>query len=275
MLIADDAPTFLGGGFMTNLVAGLSNHLSERDYALLLQGVKIKAFQSALLVNDIRTDGICCFLSGSDASRRASIEAMLQLGQPIVVYQETLCFPSSDFCVVRLDDRGGGRMLAQEVVRAGAKRLVMLVPRFHWPGIAERVTGVRQFVRENGSRVTLRVLKSQSLLFHDIRATLARDIEKNGTPDAVLVGNDHMGIAAIKLLKGRGFEIPRDVLVTGFNAFEFSPYTDPVLTTVRSSVYEMGVRGAHEMLERLRTGSFASNEIVYPVELQLGGSTKR
>ena len=72
MLVADDAPTFLAGGFMTNLVAGLSNYLSARDYALLLQGVSVNAFSDALLIKDIRTDGICSFLSGTDSFRRAS-----------------------------------------------------------------------------------------------------------------------------------------------------------------------------------------------------------
>lgn len=274
MLIADDAPTFLGGGFMTNLVAGLSNYLSERDYALLLQGVQVKAVRNSLLLRDIRTDGICAFLSGSDASRRASIDALLQLRQPLVVFQETLRFPGQDLCVIRLDDRAGGRMLAQEVIRAGARRLVMLVSRFHWPGIAERTAGVRQAVRAHGQGTALRILRSPTMQFDDVQATLARDLDLHGLPDAVLAGNDHMGIAAMKLLKGRGVSIPGEVLVTGFNAFEFWPYTDPLLTSVRSPAYEMGARGGQALLERLRTGSFASREIVFPVELQRGGSTQ-
>ena len=61
--------------------------------------------------------------------------------------------------------------------------------------------------------------------------------------------------------------------ITGFNAFEFWQYTTPVLTTVRSPAYEMGARGADEILNRLTAGGFEQSEIVFPVELQPGGST--
>jgi LacI family transcriptional regulator len=82
-----------------------------------------------------------------------------------------------------------------------------------------------------------------------------------------------MGIAAMKLMAAQGLDVPRDVAITGFNAFEFWQYTTPVLTTVRSPAYEMGARGADEILNRLTAGGFEQSEIVFPVELQPGGST--
>ena len=272
MLIVDDAPTFLSGSFMTNIVAGLSNQLNAQNHTLVLQGVTTGKLSGALFVRDIRTDGICGYLSGNDASRQATIETLLNLRQPIVVFQETLRFPGRDFCSVRLDDRAGGRMLADEVIGAGAKQLVMLVPRLYWPGIAERVAGVRERVQAHGS-VTLRLLKSPGTAFETVQQAVARDIDTHGVPDAILAANDQMGIAVLKLLPSKGLIVPRDVLVTGFNAFEFLHYSDPVLTSIRSPAYEMGARGAQEMLERLRTGQFAAPEIVLPVTLQRGGST--
>ena len=89
----------------------------------------------------------------------------------------------------------------------------------------------------------------------------------------VIAGNDQMGIAAMKLMAGRNLTVPRDIAITGFNAFEFWQYTSPVLTTVRSPAYEMGARGGIEILRRLGEGRFERPEIIYPVELQPGGST--
>ena len=65
------------------------------------------------------------------------------------------------------------------------------------------------------------------------------------------------------------------LLVTGFNAFEFWRYTDPVLTTVHSPAYEMGARGGAEIVERLKNGVFGERDIVYPVGLKVGTSTVR
>ena len=273
MIIVDDVPTYLADPFITHVVAGLSNYLSERGYGLLLQGLHPKGFRNYPLIRDIRTDGICAFLSGNDALRQEYLEILLDLKQPVVAFQETLRIPGRDLCIVRQNDREGGRMIANEAIAAGAKRLIMLVPKLYWPAIGERIKGGRAAIRDSGTNAALRVVRCQDNAFHEIQSALARDIEENGLPDAVLAGNDQIGIAATKLMVGRGLKVPRDVLITGFNAFDFWQYTDPVLTTVRSPAYEMGARGAAAVLNRLKTGGFAEPEIVFSVELLRGEST--
>jgi LacI family transcriptional regulator, galactose operon repressor len=273
MIIVDDVPTYLADPFTTRLVAGLSNYLSERGYGLLLQGLHPKHFKTSPLIRDIRTDGICVFLSGNDPIRQECLEILLNLKQPVVAFQETLRFPGRDLCIVRQDDREGGRMITNEALAAGAKRLVMLVPKLYWPAMGERIKGGRAAIRESRSKAALRLIRCEENAFQEIQSALARDIEENGLPDAVLAGNDQIGIAATKLMAGRGLKVPRDVLVTGFNAFDFWQYSDPVLTTVRSPAYEMGARGGAAILNRLKTGSFAEPEIVFSVELLRGEST--
>ncbi|MFO1058198.1 MAG: LacI family DNA-binding transcriptional regulator [Dongiaceae bacterium] len=274
LLILDDAPTYLADPFTTQVVAGLSNHLSEHGYGLLLQGMPPAAVGRSPLIRDLRTDGICAMLSGSDAVRRACLDTLASLGEPVLLFQETLRPPpAADFCRIRQDDRGGGRMLGETVLAAGAERLLMLVPQLHWPAIGERIAGVRQAMRAAGGSASLRIVRCAESEFGAIQAALAADLDAAGEPEAILAGNDQIGIAALKLMRARGRRVPRDVLITGFNAFDFWQYTDPVLTTVRSPAYEIGARGGEEILQRLRVGSFSDPDLVFPVALQRGGST--
>jgi DNA-binding LacI/PurR family transcriptional regulator len=224
------------------------------------------------MVRDIRTDAICVMLSGSDAIRREVVETLLGLGQPIVLFQETLKFPDVDLCSIRQDDRAGGRMLGQVVLEAGARRLAMLAPELFWPAIGERILGIREAIRQQGD-AELRIVTCGDGEFRATQAALSQDLERHGLPDAILAGNDQMGIGAMKLLAARSIRVPDQVLITGFNAFQFWQYTDPVLTTVHSPAYEIGARGGAEILARLARGSFAQNDIVYSVALQRGGST--
>ena len=273
MIIIDQQPQYLADPFTTHIVAGLSNCLNSNGYGLLLQGLSAAAFQSSPLIRGIRTDAICLLLSGPDAARREIVESLLALGQPLVVFQDTLKFPDADLCTIRQADRDGGRLVAREALKPGARNAAMLIPDVRWPAIMERLKGVRQAIRERAPGAALRVVACGDAELHDTQAALARDIAEHGVPDAIIAGNDQMGIAAMKLLTARGLRVPQDVAITGFNAFEFWEYTTPVLTTVRSPAYEMGARGGSEILTRLNEGRFERAEIVYPVELQPGGST--
>lgn len=273
MVILDSAPLYLADPFTTQVVAGLSNCLNRNGYGLQIQGISPEAFLQSPLVMNIRSDGICVLLSGSDTARRDIVKTLLRLGQPLIVFQETFRFPGADICVIRQADRVGGGLVAGEVLKRGAKRVVILVPETEWPAIGERVEGARAAIISAAPGARLDILVCGNADFQDTQAALERHVGANGFPDAILAGNDQMGIAAMKLMVAHGRQVPRDVAVTGFNAFEFWQFTDPILTTVRSRAYEMGARGGEELLARLTHGQFERHEIVFPVELQRGGST--
>jgi LacI family transcriptional regulator len=273
MLIVDESPTFLTDPFTTHLVAGLSRRLSEQGYALVLEGMRACEFTKAQVMRSVRSDGLCLMLSGTPAVRRAIMNEVADLDQPIVVFQEHLSIRFPDTAVVRQDDRLGARMLAELLLSAGARRIVYLIPQLDWPALEERARGIREACRHLRGNIAPRIVRCGKGDYSDTQVALEKAIKIHGVPDAVMAGNDQMGIAAMKFLEGRGLEVPKQVRVTGFNAFEFYRYTDPVLTTVRSDAYRMGVDGAKLLLDRLELGKFSRKEIVMQVVLERGGST--
>ena len=107
----------------------------------------------------------------------------------------------------------------------------------------------------------------------ETQAAVAREIETAGLPDAILGVNDQIGIAAVKLLKSMDVAVPGRVRVTGYNAFDFWQYSDPLLTTIRSPGYELGQTAGREILRRLVDGAFSRRVIKLPVDLIVGETT--
>jgi LacI family transcriptional regulator len=273
LILLDESPTFLADPFNTYVVAGLSNYLSARKYCVLLQGVTPENFKHSSIIKNNRTDGICVIMSGNDTLRRAAMKTLVDLGHPLVLFQESARSASKDVCSIRQDDKDGGVQIATHLLERGVRSIVMLVPRLSWPALIAREQGIRQTIEKSGGTVTLAVVRSGDGGFSDTQQALTAAIASKKLPDAIVAGNDQMGIAAMKLVRERGVKVPDDVLITGFNAFDFRQYTDPILTSVRSPAYDMGARGGEEMLRRLNEGKFATREVVFPVQIKHGGST--
>lgn len=271
MIVVDRSPTYLADPWITQLVAGLSNYLSSRNYGLLLQGLAPEAFHDSILVRHLLTDGTCVLLSGPSRSRRRIIQRLRGLGQPVVLFQEVPAPRGTDICVLRQDDRRGGELLGRHLLSRGLRRFVMLSTRWEWPALRERERGVRAALAADGA-AALDLVECEGESFEATTAGLAGYLDAHELPDAVITGNDQMGIAAVKLLRARGVRVPGRVAVTGFNAFDFRQYSDPVLTTVRSPAYELGALGGEVMLRRLAEGRFSRARIVLPIELEIGGS---
>ncbi len=68
------------------------------------------------------------------------------------------------------------------------------------------------------------------------------DCEKNGhkCPDAIVCANDYMAIGIVDACRERGIEVPKDVIVTGFDGVETATLGYPSITTSSQPFYEFG-----------------------------------
>lgn len=271
MVVIDESPTFLADPFITHLVAGLSNYLNQRDYGLVVQGMRANHLADAALIRRHETDALCVFLSGDPAERESMICDFASLKQPVVVMQETV--KGTSLYSVRQDDCGGGKQLARHLYSLGARHVFFLAPSIHWPAIEERMEGARSVLAESKGG-HLSVVKCGDGSFDATRKALAEAIDEYGWPSAIMGGNDQMGIAALKWCIEHDKKVPTDIMVSGFNAFETWRYSSPALTTVVSPAYEMGETAGRILLAALQGSSIKPRELVLPVSLKIGGSTQ-
>lgn len=61
-------------------------------------------------------------------------------------------------------------------------------------------------------------------------------------PEAIICSNDTMAITACSVLTDRGYSVPEDILISGFDGIEEEQYHTPRLTTCRNSAGDMSER---------------------------------
>ncbi len=70
-------------------------------------------------------------------------------------------------------------------------------------------------------------------------------------PSAIFCANDLMAIGALEALKSKGFRVPEDVSLMGYDDQEISRHTHPALTTVLLPNYEMGRCAVESLLAEI------------------------
>lgn len=70
-------------------------------------------------------------------------------------------------------------------------------------------------------------------------------------PTAFLAANDLSAVGLIKALKLKGFSVPEDFSVVGFDDAEILEYFRPSLTTIRNSTEEQGKKAIEHLLEMM------------------------
>src|ERR1700689_3598821 len=90
---------------------------------------------------------------------------------------------------------------------------------------------------------------------------------------ALFAYNDISAIGAMRALRSKGFRVPQDVSVMGFDDIPGAAFNTPTLTTVRQPLARMGQVAAQNLLERITGRDDYPPEIAIEPELVVREST--
>jgi DNA-binding LacI/PurR family transcriptional regulator len=92
-------------------------------------------------------------------------------------------------------------------------------------------------------------------------------------PEAFICANDKIAATAIKVLHFLGYEVPKDIGITGYDNSELAKITIPSLTTVDSFRTQQGLATVNVILNKIKNQDKTVQKVVIPVKFIEGSST--
>ena len=102
-------------------------------------------------------------------------------------------------------------------------------------------------------------------------------IDKGNLPTAIFAASDPIAIGAMRALQDRGYRVPEDISIIGFDNTEISNYTNPPLTTMSAPVYAMGMYGVsivYNMEKKKKKAIPSPMRIKLPCKIEIRNSCK-
>ncbi len=73
-------------------------------------------------------------------------------------------------------------------------------------------------------------------------------------PEAIICANDYMAVSVASELIGRGYRIPDDVIVAGYDGLDYGLTFSPSITTAEAPLEEMGTKATSFLDEQIQNG---------------------
>lgn len=239
--------------FFTSLVRGVEDEALSRGYHLFLCNTDEDSDRENEYVTELakkRVDGLMVAPSTRLEDHLGPLRAG---GIPFVFVDRALEGVPAD--VVSVDNRMGTRLIAEHLVGLGHRRIGMISGPLDKASGHERYAGLRDALADLGSG-----LDDGLVRFGDFRTAGGRQEAREllglpSPPTALVIANNQMTLGALLAAKEVGLRVPGDVSVIGFDDPEWAPLADPPLTTLAQPTYEMGVRAARLLLDRVEGGA--------------------
>jgi DNA-binding LacI/PurR family transcriptional regulator len=211
------------------------------------------------------------FLSGLHADLTADTRRYARLsgrGVPFVLvngYNEGIAAP-----FVSPDDRASSRMAVRHLRELGHERIGLAVGPDRFVPARRKKEGFLDALGADADDAA--GLVRHTLFTVEGGHAAAEDLLDEGCT-GIVCGSDLMALGAVRAVRQRGLDVPRDVSVVGYDDSELNAFTDPPLTTVRQPVRAMANAAVHTLLEEICGNPVPQTEFVFQPELVVRGST--
>jgi LacI family transcriptional regulator len=263
--------------FFSSAISGIEETAYRLGYTVIIcqsleQLEKEKNILDTLLAN--RVEGVLISIS-METQNYDHFENLKNRNIPFVFFDRHCNIPNNSN--VLIDDYQAGFDATEHLILNGKK----CIAHFSGPQNLEiyknRFLGYKAALKKHNIDFIEELVLSSSLMEKDgienTKKVLALSLKVNG----IFSANDVAAIGAIKFLKTKNINIPKDIAIVGFSNEPISSVIEPPLTTINQSGFEIGKTSAELLISQITNKSleFRNKTIIIKPNLIQRKSSKR
>jgi len=243
VLFTDDQHSGLTHNFYAAVLESFRQTAQEEGYDL--------TFSSGTISNRKMTYYEHCMYRGIDGVMIAnidfydpSVQELIMSDIPVV----TLDHAFENRTAVISDNFTGMKELTEYVIRCGHRKIAYM----HGADSSvtrARVSGFFKAMEENGLEVPDEYVREAP--YRDVQSSSAQTdflLNLSDPPTCIMYPDDLSCLGGINRIRARGFEVGRDVSITGYDGIFLSEVMDPPFTTIRQDTKTIGRTAAQKLI---------------------------
>jgi DNA-binding LacI/PurR family transcriptional regulator len=255
--------------FFPAVVRGAEDVAFSNGYRLILCNTDNDHSKELIHLDELRTylpAGLIVIPSDfSDLTAQA--ESYRQAGAGVVCIDRLPKNWSGDS--VTANNEEGAYNATRYLLQMGHTNLAAITGPLHLTNARERLSGFKRAIREAKVQVTPAYIQETSFDKsggHSKAQVLLRLIPR---PTAIFAANDMIALGALLAIREAGLRCPEDVSLMGFDDLDLAETTNPALSSVSQSGYQLGTTAARILLDRLEGDTSPAKHVVLPTSLRL------
>ncbi|MCM2997152.1 MULTISPECIES: LacI family DNA-binding transcriptional regulator [Paenibacillus] len=263
--------------FFPEVFWGAENEARDKGYTFFLcntGGDHSRESEYLTILREKRVDGII-FLGGRINLQHCPEEMaqeLIEAGKhlPIVLVNGNIA--KSGLHRIYTDEAAGAVLATQHLLDLGHREIAFVGGLKEMATTMVKVKAIQKKLKEHGLEIPKERLLLGDFSIDSGKEQMARLLEQQNPPTAVICVNDYTAIGAIKATIEHGLSIPGDISIVGYDDTPLASAVIPELTTVSQNTYQLG-KLAVDLLHDLIGGGKTKKQTALQPELIIRQST--
>ncbi len=191
---------------------------------------------------------------------------------PVPVVFVNMVSPTEEFGSVGINYENCAYEITKEMINRGNKKIMFIGTEHNYTVNELKEKGYQKAMDEAGLKVN--VVRSSGNL--KINEPQFASIIDNDIPEVALVVRDSMAISFMNIAMNKGYKVPEDLQVIGFQNTRYAELSNPKLTCVETPIYEIGNIAMAHLTELMQNDDQTKkpNNLLVDYQVIWRGSTK-
>lgn len=253
--------------FFSELAKAIEKEAYEQEYRILLcnsDDQKEKELANLQMLAQLQADGVILMTNTGEKSQ--SYEAV---SMPIV-FVDRRSDEMGQTSVIEADHYAGGKLAAEHLIACGCRKITCIRGPQELSSGKKRYEGYREVCRQYSMKERF---VDSTYKYEDGAKAAEEVLRRYPDTDGIIACNDMTAVSVYKVLQKRGYRVPDDIQIIGFDGVKFGRFLTPELTTVAQPIKEMGKCAVQMILGTVKELP-RDREMKFPVMLIKGETTK-
>ncbi|MGA2097229.1 MAG: LacI family DNA-binding transcriptional regulator [Candidatus Acidiferrum sp.] len=258
--------------FFPAVVRGVEDVAFNKSYRVVLCNTDNDPAKEKAYIDELRSyrPAGLLIIPASERSMSSELGYSIPQGIPLIFLDRRPLDWKGDAVMVANEE--GAFQATQYLLKMGHTRMAMLSGPSHVTNAVERMAGFRRALAKNNVKITPEYVQETRFDRDSGYRSALRLLNMLPRPTAIFAANDMVALGALLAVREMGLRCPKDVSIIGFDDQDLCIFTDPALSSVHQSGYQMGATAARLLLERISGKKARPQQIVLPTELRIRNS---
>jgi DNA-binding LacI/PurR family transcriptional regulator len=258
--------------FFLSMLGSLTRACGAKGYDLIVSFQEQSGNWHAEYEDSKKADGIILLGYGDYVEYSSRLSELVEQGTHFVRWGAVL--PDQPGISIGCDNKQGGTDLTRHLIEQGCRRIGFVGSASeHYPEFLERYRGYAHALHEAGLKADPDLQVNAITTEHSGYEAVNGLLERNAAFDALFCASDLIAIGALRALQEKGFAIPHDAAIAGFDDIPVASFTNPSLTTVQQDTKTAANLLVETLLALIQGETVQSTTISAPVVIRQ--STRR
>lgn len=253
--------------FVNEILNGIEEIARMYNYDILLSNTYSDKNEEMRSINLLRAKQIEGMVMISWNLEKEQIDFIENCGIPTTYISKTA--RDYDVPTVSVNNEKATYDMTKHLISQGHKKIAFIMTSADDTRLEkERLDGYKSALEESDLVFDENLVRYGGVDYNSGYESAKEMLEKGIVPDAIFVTGDEAAVGAMNAAFDKGFNVPNDISVAGFNDVKIAKMYRPKLTTVHQPLYDMGAVAIRMVIKMINGEEIEEKKVELPHRIE-------